>query len=479
MPTLLPDADADTGTFINESGGLVLHPSLADASDATFARSPNNPQGSTFRVALSDPGGLPTLPAFVRYRLKKDVSASQVVNATARVLQGSTTIIAEWEHLALTASFVEFEQQLTTEQFQAIADFNDLFLAFEFGIIFDTIAAILTVGEAGDVLVATATVPLTGAVAVTEANDTSAITIALQLLASVIATEANDSIVATADFQIVLPPADLTFLGSGDAKTGNNIALTPLLPSTDHFNIDGVIDDMPFLLEATVVPEPDSTPIEGDFLLAFHTQRSSIATSITAPPGWTHVPGSPYPHATAPLVAAIVRKMATGGDADPEFTIAAGVTGTPTIAQAAVFRGIDAGLPINITSFYQSTAQQNDIGPIPGVAVRAGDIVVVWGLKGGDWINVPDLTGNGLTFTEIGEPSVVLDVSGGFVWAWAKATVAVTVTAKTFQPSGGVQQVGNSIGGMFVLRKATAQTTIFATLSKTEAGDTLVAVGVI
>jgi Alpha-L-arabinofuranosidase B, catalytic len=134
VPFLRPDADLNDGTWINASGNNTsLYDSLDEtvASDADFIRSVSDPANDIVTVRLSNPSGTPQQPGTVRVRYKK--AGTAIMGLAVRLIQGTGvgTVIAEWFYDDITDSYVDAAEQLTSAQFTAITDFNDLYLQFE------------------------------------------------------------------------------------------------------------------------------------------------------------------------------------------------------------------------------------------------------------------------------------------------------------------------------------------------------------
>jgi hypothetical protein len=128
---LRPDADGSNTGWIDQAGGSTNLFATVDEvtqDDADFVRSSNNPAGDIIRFRLSDPGAVLTQPLNVSYRYGTVGSGSMSI--TARLKQGST-VIASWVHLDASTTFKTVTQTLTSPEFAAITDFNDLFIEFE------------------------------------------------------------------------------------------------------------------------------------------------------------------------------------------------------------------------------------------------------------------------------------------------------------------------------------------------------------
>ena len=128
---LIPDADVSDGGWTNEAGGSVLFSSIDEAvvDDADYIISSVNPVNDIARISISDPSSGVGEPVIVRYRYKK-IGDTTPTDLIVRLFQGASEVV-EWTHSGISTSFVTAEQTLTTPEFEAITDFDDLFLEFE------------------------------------------------------------------------------------------------------------------------------------------------------------------------------------------------------------------------------------------------------------------------------------------------------------------------------------------------------------
>ena len=130
---LRPDADDTDGGWTNELDGSVLFSSIdeaAPADDNDYIKSSTGPFPDVCKVRLSNPSSLVATPAKVRIRYKK--SGTDEINLVVQLKQGATEI-AQWSYVNIPNTFTTAEEVLTTAQFNAITDFNDLFLEFQAG----------------------------------------------------------------------------------------------------------------------------------------------------------------------------------------------------------------------------------------------------------------------------------------------------------------------------------------------------------
>jgi hypothetical protein len=99
------------------------------------------------------------------------------------------------------------------------------------------------------------------------------------------------------------------------------------------------------------------------------------------------------------------------------------------LTQVAAWRGA-ASIGAVGSETLNGTAE--DIGSIAGITIAADSAVIVIGMRRENWTAVATLSGDGLTWAEIGEP--VSDAGGesiagtGLVWNYAIATGGTTVT---------------------------------------------------
>lgn len=127
---LRPDADITAGGWLNEVGGVTLFSSIDEvvAGDADYIVSGSSPVNDSCEIRLSDPGSLAAQPAKVRYRYWRTGAAGSM-ELRVRLLQGATQITS-WTHSAITSTHTTTEQTLSTPEFAAITNFNDLRLEF-------------------------------------------------------------------------------------------------------------------------------------------------------------------------------------------------------------------------------------------------------------------------------------------------------------------------------------------------------------
>jgi hypothetical protein len=138
---LQPLADSVVGDWTNEAGGSPLFSSIAGESsnDATFIRSPDNPVGSRCRIKLSAAGGDLTAPATLYCRMMR--AGDSPLGGAAYIYEGGGdnleggTLIASLVESDAGEEFFTFDHELTTEQFEAVTDWDDLYIEFEAGLV--------------------------------------------------------------------------------------------------------------------------------------------------------------------------------------------------------------------------------------------------------------------------------------------------------------------------------------------------------
>lgn len=127
---MYPDADVSDGSWTDQDGGTSLFAAVDEdpKNSADYIKSSANPSADICRLRISNPGAQPAQPFDVQYAYLKQ-GASQI-DLTVRLFQGVTEI-AEWVHTDIADSELEATQTLTSPQFAAITDFNDLEIEFE------------------------------------------------------------------------------------------------------------------------------------------------------------------------------------------------------------------------------------------------------------------------------------------------------------------------------------------------------------
>lgn len=204
----------------------------------------------------------------------------------------------------------------------------------------------------------------------------------------------------------------ITFIGAGTGVNGNNQSLSPGLP--------GFVAD--------------------DLLLCFASARGNGTLGLS---GWSEAWQVAHSSSGVNKVA-LFYKVAVGGEGTPSVTYSGGAAGHTVVAQTCVFRGVNPVLPLDVTGATASNASAANIGAITGITTGlTGTLVVVFGHRADDWTSVATLSGDGLTWNEIGEPDGTGGNDAGIVWDYAIAAAGLAViSAKTFTVTGGAANTG-------------------------------------
>lgn len=138
------------------------------------------------------------------------------------------------------------------------------------------------------------------------------------------------------------------------------------------------------------------------------------------------------------------------GQGNPTVNNNSGGAQSTVIAQIAAFSGTHATTPIDVIGSVLSSTG-SDIGPIPAITPGYADgAVVVFGDRSDDWTSVATLSGDSLTWNEIGEPDSTSGADGGMVWDYALYSAIPTLTDKTFTVTGGLSDITHGL--MFSIR---------------------------
>ena len=150
-------------------------------------------------------------------------------------------------------------------------------------------------------------------------------------------------------------------------------------------------------------------------------------------------------------------KIHSGSESNPTVSWTGGATNATVIMQMCAFRGVNQTTPFDVQGATSSNGDLQNIGPISGITTGVnGKCVIVFGHRSDDWTSVDTLTGDGLTWYEIGEPDSTSGSDAGMVWDYAiSASGSITITAKTFTVTGGTTDYG--LGVMLSLNEAVAQ----------------------
>lgn len=128
VATARPDSDTSNPGNWTTTGAANGYTVLADASDATFIESPNNPQSPCkrrFHLETLSPG-----PIVVTTRAAS-TAVSPDTAITVNLYEG-TTLIASWSH-TMTTVITDFVHSLTSQQNAAITDRSNLYIEYDAG----------------------------------------------------------------------------------------------------------------------------------------------------------------------------------------------------------------------------------------------------------------------------------------------------------------------------------------------------------
>ena len=214
----------------------------------------------------------------------------------------------------------------------------------------------------------------------------------------------------------------ITFVGAGTAASssgGSTGSLTPTLPS-------GLQDN--------------------DLVLIYCTGRG--INYVFTSPNYTQKWSLDHSSSTVNTIVLLYKKYATG-DANPVVSWTGGAANATVIMQVCAFHGVDLTTPFNVQGATSSCVSQQNIGAITGITTGAsGKCTIVFGHKAGDWTTpngVATLTGDSLTWYEIGEPTSKLGTDAGAVWDYAIHNGSQAIANKTFTVTGGEAQYGMGV----------------------------------
>lgn len=195
--------------------------------------------------------------------------------------------------------------------------------------------------------------------------------------------------------------------------------------------------------------------VDGDTMVCMFYSRDSADGTVAISAGWEPVVNN---RTTGGLLGVWWRTYVTG-DTAPTLTLTGHTTGNSgetALARIAAWRGCDATAPIGTVGVVSTNAAQLNIGPISGISLGAGKALVVLGGKLDDFTSIAALSGDGLTWGDIGawEATQGADASAAWNYAVNDTGSTVTVTAKTFTVSGGTSVAGKGV--MFSLNEAAA-----------------------
>lgn len=198
---------------------------------------------------------------------------------------------------------------------------------------------------------------------------------------------------------------------------------------------------------------------DGDVMIAAFFSRESVDGTVSLPAAWTPILND---RSSGGLLAAWWRVWQSG-DAAPTFTLgghATGTSGDSAVAQIARFSGCNTSAPIGTIGSISTNASAQNIGTIAGITADGGVIVLAG--KKDDWTSVATLSGESLSWSEIGEPDGTQGADCGMVWDFAAIASSTAIAAKTFTVTGGAAAVGKGI--MFELKTAPIAGVLLATL---------------
>ena len=182
---------------------------------------------------------------------------------------------------------------------------------------------------------------------------------------------------------------------------------------------------------------------EGDLMVcAFYSREVTDGGVTPRTPGWAQV----LSDRSAGGLLAVFAKNYQSGDAALTFVLTGhvgGAAGNDCLAQIAAWRNADSAVQL---SMLRTTPAAVDIGTIDGVTLNPREVVLVIGGKLDDWTSVAVLSGNGLTWAEIGEPDSTAGADAGMVWDYAiNGDTETLVTAKSFVVTGGTAVQGKGV----------------------------------
>jgi PGF-pre-PGF domain-containing protein len=196
---------------------------------------------------------------------------------------------------------------------------------------------------------------------------------------------------------------------------------------------------------------PNGLQTDDVMIVYYYTRGTGGSVSISA--GWTPL----YVNSDSSGGLAVWYRFYQNGDSAPTITSSGLVsTGNPNgrddaIAQVAAWRGISTGDPIDALGTVSTNASQQNIGAISGITIAADSVVIVLGGKRDDWTSVATLSGDSLTWAEVGEPDSTAGGDAGIVWDYAiNGAAQKAITTKTFTVTGGANAAGKGV--MFSLR---------------------------
>lgn len=181
----------------------------------------------------------------------------------------------------------------------------------------------------------------------------------------------------------------------------------------------------------------------GDLVLIFCSGRN-IGYVFTSP-GYTERWSLDHSSSGINTIVLLYR-FYQAGDGNPVVSWTGGATNATVIMQICAFRGVDSTTPFDIQGATSSNPSQANIGPITGITTGVnGKCTIVFGHRADDWTSVATLTGDGLTWNEIGEPDSTAGTDAGMVWDYAIHGGNQSITAKTFTVTAGAANYGMGV----------------------------------
>ncbi len=191
-------------------------------------------------------------------------------------------------------------------------------------------------------------------------------------------------------------------------------------------------------LGATTVDVP-WCGLTGDLVLLAVTVRGAGTTAT--PAGWSVVSS----FTTSFYRTDIFSRIKQAGDTGNIVVTVSASSAQTTIGQTFAFNG---GATVTVGTPYLSTTSNLEIGPISGITVGVGEVVVVVGGRSNDWTAIDSLSGDGLTWQQIGNASTASGGDAGQVADCAAngTASAVVVSSKTWTTN----EVGTAKGGVML-----------------------------
>lgn len=198
---------------------------------------------------------------------------------------------------------------------------------------------------------------------------------------------------------------DVTFVGANAGVSGNNASLNP----TIH-----------------------ASAAAGDLMLLCAGIRTG---NPNTPSGWTLINNAGK--------ARLFAKVHSGSESTPTVSFTGGSAGDDTLAQIAVFRGVD--LTTTRVGSITSNASQQNISYNPFTQSDGASLAIVYGFKGDDWTSVNTLA----NMTEIGETVSTAGNDAGLVWDYKISQDAFTKVSTGFVVTGGAS--ATAVSGTIVI----------------------------